>query len=57
MTKPEARPKGSMCLGCVHVMHMCDHLLFDKMPIIGRDDDGRAVVRCTAHKPVKESKK
>ena len=50
MTRLEARPKGSMCVTCVHALHACDHLEFDRMPVIGRDDDGRAVVRCTAYK-------
>lgn len=41
------RPKGSMCAGCSHHAFLCTGLKFAAMPIIGKDEDGTLVVRCT----------
>lgn len=41
------RPKGSMCAGCNHHAFLCTGLKFSEMPVIGKDDDGTLIVKCT----------
>lgn len=43
------RPKGSMCIQCVHASRNCSGFDFKHMPAIGKDRDGTVIVRCTAY--------
>ena len=44
------RPKGRMCMSCINKFKDCSKLDFIHMPIIGKDHDGMAVVKCTEFK-------
>ena len=43
------RPKGSMCVQCVHASRNCSGFDFKHMPAIGKDLDGTVIVRCTEY--------
>lgn len=40
------RPKGRMCMNCIHAKEGCG-LRFEEMKPIGKDADGTIVVACT----------
>lgn len=40
------RPKGAMCMVCVHKLKDCSTLEFEKMPVIGKDHNSIIVVEC-----------
>lgn len=46
---PTHRPKGGMCRVCREATSDCSGLPFSTMPVIGRDSDGTAVVKCTEY--------
>lgn len=48
------RPRGSMCIKCIHKYRHCiDYLKFRNMPVISIDKDNVRVVKCTGY--VKEN--
>jgi len=44
------RPKGALCMICVHKLKDCSGMEFEKMPVIGKDQDGIVVVNCVEYK-------
>lgn len=39
-------PRGFMCCECKYALEKCNHLEFDKMPVIGKFKDGYKEVKC-----------
>lgn len=42
-------PNGLMCFGCTKALDKCNHLEFNKMPIIDKKDKEYPIVKCTQH--------
>lgn len=40
------QPKGGMCATCTHAHRKCNHLPFNTMPALARDEQ-TVIVRCT----------
>jgi len=49
INNPTHIPNGLMCCGCTKALDKCNHLEFNKMPVIDKRDKEFPVVKCTQY--------
>lgn len=49
LNKPIHIPNGLMCCSCTKALAKCNHLEFNKMPVIDKKDKEYPIVKCTRY--------